>query len=160
MGQLCDSLRSVALFAVTDRQWIQLVAPPIVGLGFFLLVVIFMRGTGDLNRYSWKALLASAGLLTYAGYLTLWQTEIKNAWYVAPFLVIIGLFATLIIPIGLFYWIWRVQIGAKTEGLVSTANPTRSVSVGRKVFRLIVLIWGIANLLGLLAASISAYFRR
>ncbi len=43
---------------MTDKQEFQLLAPLIVGLGFFGLSLLLARTTGDLNRYTWKALLA------------------------------------------------------------------------------------------------------
>jgi hypothetical protein len=149
---------------MTDKQWFQLVAPPIGGLGFFVLALVLARATGDLNRYTWKALLASGGLISYVVYLTFWQDEIKNAWGEAPYLVILGLLSSTIVPIGLFYWIWRVQMGAKAEraalGSISETAAVRIASTSSKVFSLVVLLWGIANLLGLLVAIVHALLQR
>lgn len=55
------------------------------------------------------------GLLAYALYLTFWQNEIKYLWYSSPLILVFGLLLSLLVPSGLFYWIWRVQVAARAE---------------------------------------------
>jgi hypothetical protein len=100
---------------MTSKQEFQLVAPLIGGIGFFILALVWMGITGNLNRYTWKALLASGGLVAYALYLTCWQNELKELWHSVPLVLVSIVVLSLSIPCGLFYWIWRVQIEAKAE---------------------------------------------
>jgi hypothetical protein len=100
---------------MTDKQDFQLVAPLIGGGGCFILCLLWTRMTGDLNRYTWKALLACGGLLAYALYLTFWQNELKELWHSAPSVLVFGLLLSLAVPCGLFYWVWRVQVAAKAK---------------------------------------------
>jgi ATP/ADP translocase len=102
---------------MTSKQEFQLIAPLIAGLGFFILASVWIGITGNLNRYTWKALLASAGLFAYALYLTVWQNELKELWHSVPLVLVAILVLSLGLPCGLFYWIWRVQVAAKAEQL-------------------------------------------
>lgn len=100
---------------MTDKQEFQLIAPLIAGGGCFILLLVLTRMTGDLNRCTWKALLASGGLLAYTLYLTFWQNEIRSLWHSSAVVLVFGLLLSLLIPFGLFYWIWRVQVAAKAQ---------------------------------------------
>jgi hypothetical protein len=110
------------MLALTDQQEMQLVAPLGGGAGFFVLSLFWFLATSNLNRYTWKALLACAGLVTYALYFMVWQNEIREVWQWSRLLVIFGILLSAIIPFGLFYWIWRVQVGAKMERAGSRPN--------------------------------------
>ena len=110
------------MLALTDKQEMQLVAPLFGGAGFFVLSLLWFLATSNLNRYTWKALLACAGLVAYALYLTVWQNEIREVWRWSRLLVMFGILLSAIIPFGLFYWIWRVQVGAKIEKTGSRPN--------------------------------------
>jgi hypothetical protein len=100
---------------MTSKQEFQLIVPLIAGVGFFILALVWTGITGDLNRYTWKALLASGGLVAYALYLTVWQHELKELWHSVPLVFVSILLLSLVIPCGLFYWIWRIQIAAKAQ---------------------------------------------
>lgn len=145
---------------MTDKQEMQLVAPLILSGVFFILVSLIWHGMGDLNRYTWKTLLASAGLIAYALYLTMWQDEIIGLWNSFPFIVVFGTLLSLIVPCGLFYWIWRVQVAAKVESIQAAPAATKPVSSSTRLIRGLVLVWGCVNLLGLLIAIILSLFRR
>jgi hypothetical protein len=142
------------MLVITNKQEFQLLLPLIGGLGFVVMCVLLFRGTGDLNRYTFKALIASGGLLAYALYLTVWQNELKYVWSMWPLVLIFGLFMSLIVPIGLFYWIWRVQVSAKVSGALIAPPNAPALSPFTKLFRAAVLIWGMINLIGLLVAII------
>lgn len=148
---------------MTDTQLFQLVVPLVCGGGFFMLLLIGTRVTGDLNRYTWKALLASAGLLTYAAYLTFWQDEIVQMWLSRPLVLVFGLLLSLTLPCGLFFWIWRVQVEAKAERVAvkagSAVKTVQTHSSSAKLFQSAMLAWGIINLVGLLIAIVNAFFR-
>jgi hypothetical protein len=148
------------MLVMTDRQLMQLIAPLVIGGVFFVLVSIVWRGIGDLNRYTWKALLASAGLIAYALYLTMWQDEVKSLWHSFPLILAFGLLLSLIIPCGLFYWIWRVQLAAKAERDPAGSESTKVDPGSTKLFKGVVLVWGVANTLGLLIAIIHSFLRR
>lgn len=164
LGQLCCLVWPVEIPVMTDKQLFQLVVPLLGGAGCFILLLLGTRVTGDLNRYTWKALLASAGLLTYAVYLTFWQDEIKQMWWSRPVVLVFGLLLSLTVPCGLFYWIWRVQVEAKAERVAlatgSAVTIAKTHSSSAKLFRSAMLAWGIINSLGLLMAIISAFFRK
>jgi hypothetical protein len=147
-----------------DKREMQLVAPPILGGALYVLYLVWSLATGNLNRYTAKALLAAAGLAIYAGYIILWQNEIKDLWHSSPLVVVFGLLLSLLAPFGLFYWIWRVQVGAKAE-IFSLGSKRRSElldaesNFARQV-RFAVLIWGGANSLGLLFAIFHSVIRK
>lgn len=145
---------------MTDKQWIQLVAPLVIGCVFLVLVSLVWRGIGDLNRYTWKALLASAGLIAYALYLTMWQDEIRGLWHSFPVIILFGGLLSLIVPCSLFHWIWRVQVTARAERIPAPPEDMRPMSSSRRVFRGVVLVWGTLNLLGLLIAIIHSFLRK
>ncbi|HYL82633.1 MAG TPA: hypothetical protein VE263_00235 [Candidatus Angelobacter sp.] len=145
---------------MTDKQEMQLVAPLILSGVFFILLSLIWRGIGDLNRYTWKALLASAGLIAYALYLTMWQNEIIVLWNSFPLVVVFGALLSLIVPCGLFYWIWRVQVAAKAEKTPAASESIKTGTSSRRLFNGVVLAWGVVNLLGLLIAIIHAFLRR
>lgn len=133
------------MLVMTDKQEFQLIAPLVAGGGCFVLLLLFTRMTGDLNRYTWKALLASGGLLAYALYLTFWQNEIKQLWSSFPLVLVFGLLLSLMFPCGLFYWIWNVQIAAKAERVAVEA--TGAVEIAKteppstRLFRSAVFMW-------------------
>jgi len=145
---------------MTDKQEMQLIAPLAISGVFFIIVSLTWRGLGDFNRYTWKALLASAGLVSYALYLTMWQDEIINAWHSVPLIVVFAALLSLIVPGGLFYWILRVQVAAKAETAAMPSDSIRTMRSSTRLFRGVVLVWSAANLLGLLAAIIHSYFRK
>jgi len=147
---------------MTDRQEFQLVAPLIMGGAAFILFLILARITGDLNRFVWKALLACAGLISYALYLTVWQNEIKELWHFSPLIVVFALFLSLTIPVILFMSVWRVQVGARAERAEASSDVqselAKPIPGAQKLARWVVLVWGLANLVGLLATVIHSYF--
>jgi hypothetical protein len=144
---------------MTDKQVFQLIAPIVVGFGFFLLALLLGRTTGDLNRYTWKALLASGGLLAYALYLTFWQNEMKELWAFSPALLVLGLLFSLLFPAWLFYWIWTVQTAARAEQVIIVKPNHPSGSPSAKIFRSVFLVWGVVNLLGLLIAIVRVFLK-
>lgn len=160
LGPLRDWLRCVEMLVMTGKQEMQLIAPLILAAVFFVFLLVLARLTGDLNRYTWKALLAAAGLGAYALYLTMWQNEIGGLWHSFPLVVVFGVLLSLLAPCGLFYWIWRVQAAAKAEKIPVTSQNIKPVSGFTRVFRRIVLVWGALNLLGLLIAVIYSFFRK
>jgi hypothetical protein len=147
------------MLVITDKQEFQLVAPLAMGGGAFLLFLLLMRMTGDLNRNTWKALLAAAGLITYALYLTMWQNEIRRLWTFSPPVATFGVLLSLFVPSGLFFWIWGVQLAARREGMGQEPRLPKTDRL-TELFRLFVLIWGTVNFLGLLIAVVYSIVRR
>lgn len=147
------------MLVITSKQGMQLLAPPILGSVLFVMCLVVSRATGSLNRYTWKGLLAAAGLATYAVYLTLWQDEISRMWHSFPLVVVFGALLSLAFPASLFYWIWRVQVAAKAEQVPVLPDDIRKPSASTRLIRGFVLVWGLVNLGGLLIAIIYSFFR-
>ena len=160
MGQLCFWLWPMEMLVMTDKQEFQLVAPLVAGGGCFVLLLLATRLTGDLNRYTWKALL-SGRPPSDALDPTFWQNELTQMWLAWPLVLVFGLLLSLTIPCGLFLWIWHVQVAAKADRVAAAAGSrvqiVKTDSSSTKLFRSVVLAWGTINLLALVVAIIHAF---
>jgi hypothetical protein len=141
-----------------------LIAPPVIGVGFFVAISLVARANGDLNRYTIKALLACGGLVAFAGYLLFWSDEIRKLWSDSPSTAIICGTLVSIIPIGLFAWIWHVQMLARQERSILNSNTGEVTASGGRIMpavaRWVFLIWGLVNLIGVAAMIIDSLLSR
>ncbi len=139
---------------------IGLFAPPIMAGIVFVLTWNIERATnatGTLSRGRRKLYASMCVLLMFVAYIMLWQDELKAAWLAGPVWMSLGLAG---IAASLVYFVItrRKEEPSETcetsKGAPANVMPKPERSVAKRIFAWIVILWGVAGLLGGVAAIV------
>ena len=137
---------------------IGLLAPPICSaIAFALIWNIERASSGRVSPSRRKAYVFSCVLMMFVGYALVWQKELLSAWTAHPIWISFG---TLGIAAAFLYFVLtrHGKERSSTFDVTWEGISARNHSMSRRILAWVVIIWGVAGLVGALSVVIRAVF--
>ena len=142
---------------MTDSTQIALAAPPVMGLIVFVVGWNIERtSAGSVSMSRAKALTTYAIIITLICYLIIWWNEIRTVWTLHPLLISLaglGVVGSLLCVIWIVYS--RSSIEHVSDSYDKSELQVSKRDAARRIVAWVVILWGIAGLLGGLVAIVT-----